>query len=567
MIRKLIFAVLIIVSPPAWSNGTGTSPADSIIALLPTLTGQEKLDAYTALDFELNHLDDINTHIHYINQYIAEARLQKNIHEESYAHMQKLSLFDNRNLSDSLWHYAPGTLNFLEKHNEWNYYYYITTLLNTDLMMRYRIDEAFQFTSNCYEKAKQNKSDKGLGVALSNTGRIYHHIENMQEAERQYREAIAILSKTDEKAVLYDTYSHLAEILSFSGRYQEKLDIIHQWESALAEKLTASQAPGQWFNLYLEYANAHAHLGNYDPARHYLQLAKEMPHAQTTVGKVQIDNCQLYLHEQLGEYDQALALTDSVNNIYIALNGYPYAQMLEAKIRIARLKGDLDLALNTYDILTVARDSIQRVEMNARLDEIRTQYEVDRHVAEKTRNRTYALLFAIAFVLALVALAIWIGYSRSLRRKNIRLVAQIQEQDRLRREKETLQTRLSTRREPGTGTLPAAVEDDLFQRLEQLMKTNKLYLDPNLNIKTLLPLLGTNERYLREAIREQTNATFLDYINDLRLTFSRQLLEDVEKYTIEAIATESGFNSRSTCHRVFRDKYGLAPDEYRKLKK
>ena len=50
----------------------------------------------------------------------------------------------------------------------------------------------------------------------------------------------------------------------------------------------------------------------------------------------------------------------------------------------------------------------------------------------------------------------------------------------------------------------------------------------------------------------------------MRLDYSLVLLKDFKHYTIEAVAIDSGFGNVRTYQRIFRDKYGMTPMEYRK---
>ena len=60
--------------------------------------------------------------------------------------------------------------------------------------------------------------------------------------------------------------------------------------------------------------------------------------------------------------------------------------------------------------------------------------------------------------------------------------------------------------------------------------------------------------------------SFMDYINRLRLSYSRELIVNLsEKLTIESIAIKAGFNSRTTFYRLFLEKYGLTPEEFKKM--
>jgi AraC-like DNA-binding protein len=98
------------------------------------------------------------------------------------------------------------------------------------------------------------------------------------------------------------------------------------------------------------------------------------------------------------------------------------------------------------------------------------------------------------------------------------------------------------------------------------MQEKQIYTDHKISRKTIADMLGTNEHYLYECIRGYTNMSFSEYITSLRLLHARKLLVEKKKenMTVDAIAFESGFNSRSAFYRVFRKKHELSPDEFRK---
>ena len=68
-------------------------------------------------------------------------------------------------------------------------------------------------------------------------------------------------------------------------------------------------------------------------------------------------------------------------------------------------------------------------------------------------------------------------------------------------------------------------------------------------------------------VQDNTNTTFSDYINNLSLEYSISLMRNYPYYTIEAISVESGFKSSRSYYRLFRDKYGMTPSEYKKVMK
>ena len=104
---------------------------------------------------------------------------------------------------------------------------------------------------------------------------------------------------------------------------------------------------------------------------------------------------------------------------------------------------------------------------------------------------------------------------------------------------------------------------DIFARFEQLITKEKLYLTPDLQREDAAKKLNTNTVYLSAAIRENTNQSFGDYVNFMRLDYARHLLSDPNKKDklISLIATESGFKSLRTFNRAFKKRFGITPGE------
>lgn len=102
-------------------------------------------------------------------------------------------------------------------------------------------------------------------------------------------------------------------------------------------------------------------------------------------------------------------------------------------------------------------------------------------------------------------------------------------------------------------------EDDLFLHIEELMKKKQVYLDSKLKRKQVALMLKTNECYLVTAIRKGTKGmTFMGYLNSYRLSHAYKRIKD-RRCSIEKIVSESGFTSRTTFYRLFKQQYGVIP--------
>lgn len=116
---------------------------------------------------------------------------------------------------------------------------------------------------------------------------------------------------------------------------------------------------------------------------------------------------------------------------------------------------------------------------------------------------------------------------------------------------------------------PVATREYSFaQTLPSIIEDEALYLNPTLSIKDLAQHIGTNRTYLSDYFTNILHTTFYDYINRLRIEKqSVPLMQDHPDYTLERIASESGFQSISTFRRSFQKLKGVSPSEYRKQKK
>ena len=89
--------------------------------------------------------------------------------------------------------------------------------------------------------------------------------------------------------------------------------------------------------------------------------------------------------------------------------------------------------------------------------------------------------------------------------------------------------------------------------LERVVEGGKLYLRKDLTLADIALELNTNRTYVSNYLSQVRRQTFYDYINQMRIErVSVPLLREHPEYTLEYIASESGFASISTFRRAFR---------------
>lgn len=109
-------------------------------------------------------------------------------------------------------------------------------------------------------------------------------------------------------------------------------------------------------------------------------------------------------------------------------------------------------------------------------------------------------------------------------------------------------------------------EGKIIEKVEQIMKDEKLYKNQNFSLNNLAEAISESRNAISHALNAKLNKSFYTYINELRIEESKRLLSNTEllHYTIEGIAHESGFKTVSVFYRFFKDKEKVTPAVYRK---
>lgn len=96
---------------------------------------------------------------------------------------------------------------------------------------------------------------------------------------------------------------------------------------------------------------------------------------------------------------------------------------------------------------------------------------------------------------------------------------------------------------------------DLFLKIESWMAEKQPFLSEHFTVKDLEQDLRVSSRKISSAIKDQAHLSFSDYINGCRLKYIEEQFRISavwRKYTLEAIAMESGFGSRSNFYQAFK---------------
>ncbi len=568
---KTILSILIALAvlAPAASQGQDDAAlrhsADSIRKLLPALAASDK-DQYVKAYFDLSMLyEESGDEKAYSS--ILEERIEamRPLGGEPYASAlyYRLRNFYVLNVLPEFWAEFPVYLEFCRENGFWIYYGSANDLAVCLDLEAGRFEQALERVAREYELGKTNGNDLLTAAALLGMGQTYHNMGQFDPAIAAFREAESLLitvEDTQAPIALYQLYYLMCDLLLENEKYAEALDVSGRWQ-ACEDKFP--DASSRQFDIYYVQARALGGLGRFTEAWGQLHKAEKLVHGGE-VEQHMLTVARSRLYEQQGLYGQAMLTVDTLYRYYESIGGLGnQSAYKEITGRLAMKAGNYELAAASYREAIELNQELGDQKTLDELGRLRTEYEVDKITAQKEANRNYMLLALGGCVFLLAALGVWIVYSRRLAAKNRGLMQRIREQDRMEEE----YARMLAALKPGeTRQDEDEKQDELFTALRELMKNERLYTDTGLTRRMVADSLGTNETYLHETIRKHTGLTFNEYVNSLRLFHAREMLADPgERYTVEAVAIDSGFGTRQTFYRLFRANYGLTPEEFRKL--
>lgn len=497
---------------------------------------------------------------------IANARTQKDTVSICMGITNRLLCLFNK---DSIGYFrseAHQALPFLREARQFNYYFHTYQTYINSLFRSKLYDEAQQAATDMFDAAREENQPQGMAMALQVQGSMYYQLglypEAMQTLEKAFRICPPYAVQENNSLTAYS--------------------LICEWLCMTALKLNDTGKLSLYANHYADMVDYRYELCMPDAAGHYpvtatafraqaLLKSGKAAEARALLDKGAVSivpgisarayehyyeaRCSLSIAE--GNYKAALAAADT---LLAAHKGY-FPFCLHDMLRKAEILVHLGRASEStglYSRYIEMKDSIERMEIAVQMDKIQTLYEVDRLKADK-RNSFLGFLIAVGSCTLLFIIFIsYFIYSRRLHRKNRILYLRFLEQ-------EKMEERVFDAME----VLPVdnlSKEAQLFCRLSELMHGQKLFTNPNLKRKDLAELLNTNETYLANAVRINTEGkSYHEYITDLRLKHASRLLAENYELSITEVCEESGFNSSSTFFRVFRERFGMSPSDFRSI--
>lgn len=109
---------------------------------------------------------------------------------------------------------------------------------------------------------------------------------------------------------------------------------------------------------------------------------------------------------------------------------------------------------------------------------------------------------------------------------------------------------------------------ELSDSIWMYIKKSEIYLNPNFSMEELSRAMNIPKHHLYYCFNSVLNIKLTKIRAELRIGYAKKLIESgiLDTLTLEAVASKSGFSSRSSFQSTFKDEVGCTPGEYLKIK-
>ncbi len=470
-----------------------------------------------------------------------------------------------------------------------------------------------QYVEMLLKKSKQCGNEAMQSVALFNMGKMLYYQGNKGKGYEFMLQAVELMEKTDYKYkydnLRYD-YNTLLIFQERDGRNNEALQTLEALQKVVVAE-TGEETPMKELGekekkaMYAHYAVVLSRLGRLKEAagyyKQFLSLSNVFDRDNYLIMPYLLDRKM---------YDDVILMNSAREKSLRAQGDTITYHMTSIKSSLGeayKRKGDYLTAAEYFQQLAMLKDSIKNREQKSSALELATIYEThekDLFIQQQTADirMRNALLIFVGCIVFLSAVFLWrtIRYNRAIRRKNEAMVGTIEDllayREELYRRKEEnfiLKAQLQAEDKPQTtpkenedvsttetditienasANMPSDKDEDnknmlydksMFDRVEREIINRQLFLQPDFSREELIKIIYIPKNKFAQLFKLYARTSFSKYVNNLRLEYAAGMLKEHPYYTIDAIAKECGMSTVQTFYRLFSEKFGVTPTEFR----
>lgn len=407
-----------------------------------------------------------------------------------------------------------------------------------------------------------------------NTGLLERKVGNTQKAIDITLKALEVSQRQGDESHIALCYQNLSVFYSIAGNQKENARY-----AALA--LNAYRILGNQFllgrhliNMSFDYVGMKNYLKAKAAAEEVLKIANELESPDLKIAALsklgQIAGLQMRLNEAEKYLDEAMKLAIEIENQVFQ------EDILIQKMDVYAYGGKFKEYLKVHSEAIDLRQKINSQKSKVEFEEYQVLYELDKMAMKNEQlvkdNEALSIQRILLGSLALVFLVGGLTIYRQHRKLTLATqglfklnVAQV-----LLEEEQTI-SKFETKGTPSLNQenpKQTFSDDEVLNRFYEIknrLEQEKLYTDPELNLQKLTQLLGSNQKYISEAINRHAKSNFSGLVNKMRVNEARRILLKNSQISLNVLMDEVGFNNRVTFYRQFKSQTGLSPTEFQQM--
>ena len=424
------------------------------------------------------------------------------------------------------------------------------------------------------------RTEAEIGFSLAELGEEERGLAKLSgvigslDEQRHFNEMDACIIALKRKINLLDILGRTESIIPLAQRIIEKIDDYREHSDEYADGSFRMPPSDEQFNRYCNFytaqancflAKAYADMGQDDTARYYLSLFEDSDYGKSFSGRMMASNTWFVL----GDYDKMLAIYDlAAERLGTDTMNLDFSTMLYNRAVAAEAAGNYQTATGYWHRYENINQKLNRKQQEGQAYHYAARYKLqeermntEREQAKAQHNEILAWAGFILVILSVGFIIYLLLQRRSINRKNRVLTEQMMESMKYKKQ-ESQNSRLQTSTPKlQTQDLDELNDDQLFDYLGNVIRSEKLFLNSNFGRQMLIDRFHVNERRIGAAFSRCEGLP--DFIRDLRLEYACQLITDNPKMSISDVATASGFSNLTVFGRDFKRKYEVTPTYFR----
>ena len=398
--------------------------AEELRKELPELKGSKRLKALEELFYLSQESSPLNQQIRCVDDLIDEAHRQGNHKEEGSARVQRVVLFYNNDLNDSIYKTVPTEMEFMKKHELWYYYYEIWMHLVNTYTFSDSCNTARRMAEAMFEDSKQRKDEFGIGAANYCLALVYYYLGDMEGCVKSCETSLNIFSRADEvPSFVTDIYAYYGDALNAKKDYARLKKLTTRWAPFIKSFLKKNkleengpEADVLWSYYYIACTQAALGLDSLEEASRMLDKVEALAVTQGENVEKEWIFYAAQLRFQQKNYKEALEL--NTHRMEMMIEDDDKSEPVKVRLQradILKAMGRYQEAAELYSEVYALNDSLNAAVTKSQLNEMNSLFQLDdlkmgqaRLKMEKERQQyLWGIGLAVLVVIALVILSLF----------------------------------------------------------------------------------------------------------------------------------------------------------------